>query len=349
MRKQLFQAFLALGVLGGAHHILTPNLAFAQSNTSGSLRGVLKDKSTGEAAIGATVVATSPALVGEQVVITDETGQYFINALPPGLYTLTIYYNNQPFSRGNVLIQLGQQAVVNVTVDSSTPTGKAGPGEVIIIKGTVPIIDQGSTKTGVTITDDYTRNIPTGRTFAGVLGSAAGSQNDLYGVSLAGATSAENIYVVEGINTTDTGFGGISSNLPNEFIQETEIITGGYNAEFGRATGGIVNVITKSGSDQLRGSVFGYFTPGALVAGAKAIQREGNSIDSETNLNLAYDVGAEIGGPIIAKKLWFHVGFNPSSAKTTVTRLIQSQVDQNDDGIPDVNPDTGFTVRENVA
>jgi hypothetical protein len=354
MRKQLFQAFLALGVLGGAQEIFNPSEAWAQSGaTVGSLRGVLKDKSTGEAAIGATVVATSPALVGEQVVITDETGQYFINSLPPGIYTLTIYYNNQPFSRPNVLVQLGKEAVVNVTVDSSVPAGKAGPGEVIEIKGSVPIIDQGSTKTGFTVTDDYTRNIPTGRTFAGVLGSVGGSQNDQFGVSLAGATSAENIYVVEGINTTDTGFGGISSNLPNEFIQETEIITGGYNAEFGRATGGIVNVITKSGSDQFRGSVFGYFTPGALVSSAKAIQREGNSIDTETNLDLAYDVGAEVGGPIIAKKLWFHVGINPSSAKTSVTRSIQSQVDGTDglgmDGIPDVDPNTGFTIRERVA
>ncbi len=343
MRKKLFQAFLALGVLGGAHEIYNPTEAFAQSGaTVGSLRGLLKDKSTGEPAIGATVVATSPALVGEQVVITDETGQYFINSLPPGIYTLTIYYNNQPFSRPNVLIQLGKEAVVNVTVDSAVAAGKAGPGEVIEIKGSVPIIDQGSTKTGFTVTDDYTRNIPTGRTFGGVLGSVAGSQDDQFGVSLAGATSAENVYVVEGINTTDTGFGGIATNLPNEFIQETEIITGGYNAEFGRATGGIINVVTKSGSDQFRGSVFGYFTPGALVSNAKSIQRDASAIDTRRELSYAWDVGAELGGPIIPKKLWFHVGINPSQNKSTVTRIIQSQVDMDSDGVPDVDPETGF-------
>ncbi len=338
------------GSLLGGTFLLLPSEAFAQSGaTVGSLRGVLKDKSTGEAAIGATVVATSPAMVGEQVVITDETGQYFINSLQPGLYTLTIYYNNQPFSRPNVLIQLGKEAVVNVTVDSAVAAGKAGPGEVIQLEGRVPIVDQGSTKTGFTVTDDYTRNIPTGRTFAGVLGSVGGSQNDQFGVSLAGATSAENIYVVEGINTTDTGFGGVSTNLPNEFISETEIITGGYNAEFGRATGGIVNVITKSGSNQFRGSVFGYFTPGALVADAKVIQREGSSIDSETNLDLAFDVGAEIGGPIIKDKLWFHIGINPSSQRSSITRTINSLVDSEGDGIADIDPNTGFTIRERVA
>ncbi|HEY5934038.1 MAG TPA: TonB-dependent receptor [Kofleriaceae bacterium] len=350
MSKFLKASFLAFGAVGvlGAGSLLQPQEVFAQaSSTVGGVRGQIKDKANGEAAIGATVVATSPALVGEQVVITDENGLYFIPSIPPGVYTLTIYYNNQPFSRGNVVIQVGKEAVVNVTVDSAASAGKPA-GEVIEIKGTVPIVDQGSTKTGVTITDDYTRNIPTGRTFGGVVGSSAGAQDDFYGVSIGGATSAENVYVVEGINTTDTGFGGISSNLPNEFIAETEVITGGYNAEFGRATGGIVNVVTKSGSNQFKGSVFGYYRPGALVADAEVIQREGAAIDSKADLDYAYDVGAEVGGPIIKDKLWFHVGFNPSSIKSTRTRIVQSLVDANDDGIPDIDPETGFTVREEV-
>src|SRR5262245_38531736 len=270
--NSLSKVLMAAALAWAAGSLLQPSDAFAQaSSTAGALRGVLKDKATGEVAVGATVVATSPALVGEQVVLTDENGQYFISSLPPGVYTLTIYYNNKPFSRGNVLIQVGKEAVVNVTVDSAA--GKAG-GETIVIQGSAPIIDQGSTKTGMTITDDYTRNIPTGRTFGGVLGSAAGAQNDFYGTSISGATSAENIYVVEGINTTDTGFGGLSSNLPNEFIAETEVITGGYNAEFGRATGGIVNVVTKSGRNAFHGSLFGTFRPGWLVAPAQVEQRQ---------------------------------------------------------------------------
>ncbi|MBS1118062.1 MAG: TonB-dependent receptor plug [Deltaproteobacteria bacterium] len=348
--KVLKASFLAFGAMGlfGTSSLLAPHQAFAQSSsTVGSLRGQLKDKATGEAAIGATVVATSPALVGEQVVITDDTGQYFIGSLPPGVYTLTIYYNNQPFSRSNVLIQVGKEVVVNVAVDSSKTTGKPG-GEIIVITGSVPIIDQGSTKTGTTLTEDYTRNVPTGRTFGGVLGSAAGSQGDTYGTSISGATSAENTYIVEGINTTDTAFGGLSSNLPNEFVSETEVITGGYNAEYGRATGGIVNVVTKQGSNTIHGSVFGYLRPSAFIADSNTIQREGSSIDSQTNLNYNYDVGAEIGGPIIKDKLWFHVGFNPSFQKQTTTRLIQSQVDKDGDGVADVDAN-GFAIHELVS
>jgi hypothetical protein len=317
----------------------------------GSLRGVVRDKATGERAAGATIVATSPALQGEQITISDEGGQYFITSLPPGMYTLTVFYSDAEYTRGNVLIQIGKDVVVNLTIDS----GKADrpKGEVIELTGTAPLVDQGSTKTGLTLTDDYTRNVPTARTFGGTVGQAAGAQVDNYGISFAGTTSAENVYLVEGINTTDTGFGGLSSNLPNEFIEETEVITGGYNAEFGRATGGIVNVVTKQGSDEFHGSVFGYFQPGALIADAKVVQRDGGSIDSKTDLDYRYDLGAELGGPIIKRKLWFHVGFNPTFAHNTTTRLVQRQVDGTDgipeDGIPDVDPATGITKRELVA
>jgi len=327
-------------------------IASAQSSaTIGNIRGVVRDKATGEPVIGATLVATSSALLGEQVTITEEGGQYYITSLPPGLYTLTVYYAAVQFSRGNILIQVGKDAVVNLTVDSGTPDRPKG--EVIQLTGTAAIVDQGSTKTGLTITDDFTRNVPTARTFGGVVGQAAGAQVDNYGISFAGATSAENVYIVEGINTTDTGFGGIASNLPNEFIEETEVITGGYNAEFGRATGGIVNVVTKQGSDEFHGSVYGYMQPGALISNANVIQREGGSIDSKTDLDYRYDLGAELGGPIIHEKLWFHVGFNPAFAKETTTRLVQRQVDGTDglgmDGVPDVDPNTGITKHELVS
>ncbi len=342
------KAFMVAALLFGGGSLIHTEEAHAQAGaTVGQLRGVIRDKGEGNsAAVGATVVATSPALQGEQVVITDETGQYFLTALPPGVYTLTVYYNDQTFSRGNVLIQVGKEAVVNVSVDSKAAAGKP-KGEVIEIKGNAPIVDQGSTKTGMTLTDDYTNNIPTGRTFGSVIGAAAGAQSDASqagaGISFAGATDLENTYIVEGINTTDTGYGGLSSNLPNEFIQETEVITGGYNAEYGRATGGIVNVVTKQGSNQIHGSVFAYYRPGAFVASANVVQREGGSIDSKTDLDYNYDVGAEVGGPIIKDKLWFHVGFNPSVSHSTVSRLVQTQVDENNDGVPDIDPATGFT------
>lgn len=350
MKTVLLPIFMAIGVVGGTIALCETD-AYAQAgSTVGSLRGQVRDKANGEPAVGATVVATSPALQGEQVVLADESGLYFLTSLPPGSYTLTVYFNDGTFTRGNVIVQVGKEAVVNITVDSTSTAGKPkGGNEIIELQGSAPVIDQGSTKTGVSLTSDYTNNIPVGRTFGAVLGAASGSQQDAYGTSIGGATSVENTYVVEGINTTDTARGGLSSNLPNEFVQETEVITGGYNAEYGRATGGIVNVVTKQGSNQLHGSVFAYYTPGQLSATANTIQKEGSSVDTQSNLDYNYDLGAELGGPIIKDKLWFHVGFNPSRRRDVITRLVQQQVDTNNDGIPDVDPNTGFTIHKRVS
>lgn len=344
-KKSSFTLLLAAGLAGGAAHaVLLEGVGHAQSSTAGEVRGVIRDQATGEGIIGATVVIKGPALQGQQAEITDENGAYVISSLPPGDYVITVFYNEAQFDRPNVLIQVGKQAVVNISIDIAEAVG----GETIIVEGRAPIVDQGSTKTGTTITAEYTNNIPVGRTFGQVLGAAAGSQGDLYGVSFSGSTSVESTYIVEGINTTDTAFGGISSNLPNEFVQETEIITGGYNAEFGRSTGGVINVVTKQGGNDFHGSVFGYFTPGALVAESNAIVREGSSIDTETNLDYSYDLGAELGGPVIKDKVWFHVGINPSQSKYTTDRIVSTLIDEDGDGVADVDPATGFTRADEI-
>ncbi len=345
MRNASVSFVLAAGLLGGAAQaIVIEGDALAQSSTSGVLRGVITDKKTKEPVIGATVVVSSAALQQEQVVITDENGSYQVQELPPGQYLVTVFFNETPFQRPNIVVQVGKQLVVNVAIDTEAAVG----GETIVVEGRAPIIDQGSTKTGPTITKEYTDNIPVGRTFGAVLGAAPGSQGDQYGISFSGATSVENTYIVEGVNTTDTAFGQLSSNLPNEFVQETEVITGGYNAEFGRSTGGVINVVTKQGSNELHGSVFAYFTPGALVAEAEIINREGSAIDTENNLDYSWDVGAEVGGPIIKDKVWFHIGVNPSVTKRTTDRIISRQIDGNSDGIADIDPATGFTLVDEI-
>jgi outer membrane receptor protein involved in Fe transport len=339
--------FMAAALAFGAGSLIKTHDVFADaSSTEGSMRGQVRDKGANEPAVGATVVATSPALQGEQVVISDDTGQYFITALPPGVYTLTVYYNDVTYSRGNVLVQVGKEVVVNISVNTADTTGKP-KGEVINIQGGAPIIDQGSTKTGVTIGDDYTRNIPVGRTFGEVIGASAGAAGDTYGTGFSGATSVENTYVVEGVNTTDSAFGLLSTNLPNEFVSETEVITGGYAAEYGRATGALINVATKQGSNEFHGSVFGYFSPDAFTAAAKTVI-SANAIDTQVNPGNNYDFGAELGGPIVKDKLWFHVGFNPSIGNSNLKRFVGSEVDNNGDGVPDTDAN-GNVIKQNIT
>ena len=127
------------------------------------------------------------------------------------------------------------------------------------------------------------------------------------------------------------------------------MITGGYNAEYGRATGGTVNVITKRGGNEFHGSVFGHFSPALLASDAATIRREGSAIDARIDTGNAYDAGAEVGGPIVIDRLWFHAGFAPHVTHQTTNRIISQQVDDDQDGIPDIDGATGFTVHNEIA
>ena len=124
---------------------------------------------------------------------------------------------------------------------------------------------------------------------------------------MAGASGPENNYILDGVNTTDPAFGGSGANLPFEFVQEVEIKTGAYGAEYGKATGGIFNVITKSGSNEFHGDIFGYGTTKGLVRSVNNFPFTGSAANgfSET------DIGGDIGGPIMKDKLWFFGAFNP--------------------------------------
>jgi len=360
-RKVLFAAALGLSSifvtsLFGAHD------AYAQSTTTGAIQGVITDLKTGEKLPGVTVVATSPALAQTQTAITDENGFYKITELPPGQYLVTFYYADIKIEASGVIVGVNKVTPVFQKVNQ-----QAAGGEVVRIEAKAPPIDPTSTTQGITIDKNYIKNIPVpGRTFEAALGAAAGSQGDGVGVSFSGSSSLENQYYVDGVNTTGLTLGTVGSPVINDFIEEIEVITGGYNAEFGRATGGVVNVVTKSGSNEFKGSIFGYYQPGFLTAAAKVAPVNASSIDITANTAYNADFGFELGGPIIKDKLWFFVGFAPQFVQNDFTRTVKRETDcrvkvdamhpQGDipnlsicgstpdyqDGKPDVDPRTGL-------
>jgi hypothetical protein len=181
--------------------ILLAAPAAAQDAATGTIRGTVVDRSTGEPAPGATIVATSPGLAGEQVVISDEAGAYVISNLPPGTYELTVYYGDLTVKRGGVVVVAGATAMVALKVDTS-----AVAGELITISDSAPTVDA-----------EYTRSIPVpGRTFESVLGAAAGSTGDGHGVGFSGSSSLESTYVVDGV-----GIGGQVQRNPGRLTATT--------------------------------------------------------------------------------------------------------------------------------
>jgi len=333
--------------------------ALAQTATTGALYGVITDE-TGAPLAGVTVIVSSSG-TAPQTALTEGNGSYKITDLTPGEYTVTFYFADTAIERK---VPVGVQKVTPLY--QKIDTQKVG-GEVIKVEGTTPTIDPTSTAQGITVDKNYLKNIPVpGRTFEDALGAAAGSQGDILGVSFSGSTSLENQYYVDGVNTTGLSYGTVGSPVINDFIEEIEIITGGYNAEYGRATGGIVNVVTKSGSNEFKGSIFGYWQPGQLTAEAERTPFNAGSIDVKGDIAYRADLGFELGGPIIKDKLWFFVGFAPAFNKVDFTRQTKRQTDcyvledsgdlsdckpaigtsGNADGTPDVDPATGFFITD---
>ena len=310
-------AALAGAVLGAAQ-----GSAWAQSATAGAVQGVVSDNANGQALTGVTVVVTSPALQGTQSGISETTGFYKITNLPPGTYVVTFYYANVTVRRTDIIVNANKTTPVFVKLDL-TQVG----GEVIEIKGT-PNIDTTSTTQGITIGRDYTRNIPVpGRSFEDTLGAAAGSAGDDLGVSFSGSTSLENQYIVDGVNTTGLTFGTVGSPIINQFIEEIEIITGGYQAEYGRATGGVVNVVTRSGSNEFHGTVWTEVTSDLLAKDGTRNPTEATSIDAKGTLNYNSFSGFDLGGPIIKDKLWFYAGFSPTFVNNKIERITKRRTD----------------------
>jgi hypothetical protein len=154
----------------------TSSTATRATTGGGSIAGAATDKKTGDKLPGVTVVATSPALQGEQVAITDDQGNYRINGLPPGTYMVTFYYADSTTEHANIAVRTNQIAQVTQKLDQSH-----SKGEVIAITGSAPMVDQTSTTTGMVVDKDYIKNISVpGRTFETAMGAAAGSSSDSY-------------------------------------------------------------------------------------------------------------------------------------------------------------------------
>ncbi|HEY6561425.1 MAG TPA: TonB-dependent receptor, partial [Polyangiaceae bacterium] len=336
----------AWAVLGSV--TLFASSAFAQVG-SAVLTGKIVDASTKAPVADAVVTVTSPTLQGEQLMVTDATGHYRIPGLPPGEYTIRLDKETyKPYSRSG--IQLRADTTIQVSAEVLPEAIK----EEIVVVGDPPTVDVGSSSTGTNISSEFVRRVPVAqpgtkgsqvRSFESAAEVAPGARFDDYGTSISGSSSPENQYVIDGVSVNDPAFGINGTPLSLEFIQETNVITGGYMPEYGRTTGGFLNVVTKSGSNEFHGSIFGYLSPGALQADRKAI-RTGNTVTTDYSLKYQWDAGFDIGGPLIKDKLWFYAGFDYFETKWQLERNLNRRLIA--DGEYVTNPETGYYETERI-
>ncbi|HPR64623.1 MAG TPA: TonB-dependent receptor [Thermoanaerobaculia bacterium] len=285
-------SLLVLGVL------LIAGLALAQ--TTGSIQGNVVDNG-GQPLPGVTVEIESPNMQGTRVAQTDVNGTFRFKLVPPGLYTLTASMEGfATLKQADIQVGLDRTVTLQVTMQAAFE-------ETVTVTGEAPVIDVTTTTAGANLTQEVIQDLPTGRSYQDLAFLASGA---LYGElgsnpSFGGASSAENRYLVDGMDTSDPTFGTIGTNVTFNFVQEVEVKTGGYEAEYGGAMGGIVNVVTKSGSNELHGEVFGYFTDDSMTSeGDEPVG--GSALEGFKD----YDYGADVGGKIIEDKLWYFVAYN---------------------------------------
>ncbi len=318
-----------------------------------TLVGVVRDASTNEGIEGAVVVVTGEKLQGERTMSTNANGLYRIPSLAPGTYEVTVIHKD--FGGANKRTGLNLRAGTTIRVD--VPLVRTGTRDVVEVEVPAPTVDVGSSATGLSVDKEMARRVPivtpTGkgganRSFEAIAEATPTAKNDTFGTSLAGTTSPENKYFVDGLSVSDPGFGLNGTGLSVEFVEEVRVETGGYMPEYGRATGGIINAVTKSGSNQFHGGVWANYTPGQLEGRREIPIREGSTLVTERNLGWIGDTGFDIGGRLIKDKLWFYGGV---SLARTVYNLTTSwnRVALNGNGEAQVDPDTGFTITERIA
>ncbi|HYU32124.1 MAG TPA: TonB-dependent receptor [Thermoanaerobaculia bacterium] len=298
---QLCRRCLALGVL-----LLFAVVGVASAQTTGSIVGRVTDEQGGVLP-GVTVEARSPALQGARTAVTDETGTYRLTLLPPGIYTVSFTLEGfAAESRKDVTVALAKDTALN-------PSLRTAVAEEITVTAEVPVVNTTTTELGTSLDSRSLETLPTGRNYSSVVQITPGVSSDANAentgqssITVYGSTGAENVFYVDGVNTTGVEYGFQGKELNFEFIEAVDVKTGGYEAELGRATGGVINVITKSGGNEFHGDVFGYYDSDSLQSSADQVVATSGTVNGYTR----DDYGIDLGGYVLRDKLWFFAAYD---------------------------------------
>ena len=300
-------------------------LGFAQeTSVKGNLAGTVSDPS-GAVITGAKVVITGAT--GEKSGDTDAEGRFVFPLLTPGYYSVKVTKD------GFKTVEVKSAEVVTGRTSNVSLKMELGTSATTIeVNASSVEVDTTSTAVGSNLTDTFYQSVPVARGVTGLFyaapGVASGGGTGTANPSIAGGTGLENNYVADGVSITDGGFGGIgvysrqygslSTGINLSFVKEVDVKTGGFEAQYGKSTGGIVQIVTKSGSNQFHGSVGGFFAPQQLEkqrlftddfgAGSTntLFNRQGKILHQSN-----YDVDVQVGGPLLKDRVFFFGSFNP--------------------------------------
>src|SRR5690606_30082731 len=293
---------------------LAAGVAHAQSNAAGSIFG-----NAGEA--GTTVVIQNADTGLTRRGSADATGRFSATSLPTGRYTVTIQRDGQVLAtREDVQVTIGGGQEVSFATSAGASAGPTDLDRVVVTGvSSASFIDVSSTDTRTVFTSEQLEMLPVGRSIESVALLAPGvvEADSRYPntASFGGSAASENAFYINGYAVTNPLTNMGSSTLPFDAISQMQVITGGYGAEFGRATGGVVNIVTKRGGNEWEFGGQVTYRPDALRAESRNIYYPDNGTDndglvyqkrSEHELD-SWTYGAYASGPLIRDRLFMYV------------------------------------------
>ena len=279
-----------------------------------AIEGVVRDSQGGVVpGIIVVAVARDSSLTNEAV--TDGQGRYWFASLPPSRYDLSVQAAGfVPARIADIDLTLGVRLSIDLVI------APAGPDETVVVSAP-PLIAITQSSRSTSIRGEAIEQMPRGRDITSLAVQAPGANNEskLGGISIDGASGAENRIVIDGVEATDTWIGTPGHPFVTDFVEELQVKSSGYTAEYGGSTGGVLNVITKSGTSLWRGEAVIYWSGDALDAAPRpTLQLVPTDIGRAEYVVYPEDryrqvePGFELGGPLVRGRAWFFGGYIPA-------------------------------------
>jgi hypothetical protein len=312
---------------------LLPLTAYAQARLTGAdLEGTVKDESAAVLA-GAVVTVINTETNASRTMQTDLRGHFRAPALPPGPYRVRVERGGfATQTRDGLALRLGQSAAIEIAMRL------ARAPEQTTVTAEPPVVDPGQTAVSSVVGQRQIENLPINRRnfvdfsiiTPGVTTDRTPQQGATVttGISFTGQRARSNNIMVDGLDNNDPAVGSVGALFSQEAVREFQVLTSSYPAEFGKASGGVVNIVTRSGANVFQGDVFFHYRDAALNAKEhfERFDRFGDRIDRDKAPYRQLQWGGVLGGPVRRDETFFFLSFERLSVQANNFVLIDPAV-----------------------
>src|SRR5580704_6748106 len=305
--------------------VILASAGLARAQNTATLSGFVTDPQ-GLAVRGAKVTLSSTTTSAERTALADDSGHFILVGLVPGTYKMRVEGGTSfaPYENPSVQVRVGEEATVNVRLELGTQT------QTVTVTTESAPIETTRSESSQTVDQKQINNLPingrnyinftlinsqTTRDVSPTIGPAPNS-----GLNISGARARSNMVTVDGADAVDNAVNGIRSTVSQEAVQEFQMILSNYNAEYGRATGGVVNIVTKSGTNDFHGDVFGYLRNKAFQARnafSGQIDPTTGTLDPTKQAYTRVQAGLTLGGALKKDKTFYFFSYEDTLREET--------------------------------